>query len=208
MASPAAQPVPEFHQSTDGPTGPVHPALTSQPGAYPVVARLPGDPAGGARTSTIPHPGYGSATTTDSRGRTAVVIAGLAATVAVFAALVVVVITLANGTDSPSGPGPSAGPTIAGDPPTGLKLRDEGSSITVTWTDPTAGTVPFVVAGGRAGQTLSAMASVDPATTSHTVHGLNSRVDYCFTVLAVYSTETYATSGQVCTSRGAAPTSD
>jgi hypothetical protein len=45
------------------------------------------------------------------------------------------------------------------------------------------------------------MATVDPGQTSYTVNGLNSRVDYCFTVLAVYSTNSFATSGQVCTER-------
>lgn len=133
-------------------------------------------------------------------------VAGLAAAVAVFAALVVVVVTLLDGADPPADPGPSTGTAVASDPPTELKLRDDGAAITVTWTDPTAGTVPFVVAGGRAGQTLSAMASVDPGTTSYTVNGLNARVEYCFTVLAVYSTETYATSGQVCTNRSGSPT--
>lgn len=135
-------------------------------------------------------------------------VAGLAAAVAVFAAMVVVVITLVNGAATPADPEPSTGPTVAGDPPTGLELRDDGAAVTITWTDPTDGTVPFVVAGGRAGQTLSAMASIDPGTTSYTVNGLNPRLDYCFTVLAVYSTETYATSGQVCTSRGSSPTTE
>ncbi|RQX19721.1 hypothetical protein DDE19_03125, partial [Micromonospora ureilytica] len=95
-----------------------------------------------------------------------------------------------NGTAPPAGPAP-------GD----LKLRDDSNTITLTWTDPTGGAVPFMVAAGRAGQALRVMATVDPGRTSYTVNGLNSRVDHCFTVLAVYSTDSFATSGQVCTAR-------
>lgn len=58
-----------------------------------------------------------------------------------------------------------------------------------------------MVAGGRAGLALGVMATVEPGRTSHTVNGLSSRVDYCFTVLAVYSTDSFATSSQVCTNR-------
>ncbi len=73
-----------------------------------------------------------------------------------------------------------------------------------SWADPSAGTVPFIVAGGRSGQTLGALASVDAGRTSYTVNGLSPEVDYCFTVLAVYGTDRYATSGQVCTHRASA----
>jgi hypothetical protein len=59
------------------------------------------------------------------------------------------------------------------------------------------------VAGGQAGQKLGALATLDPGKTQYTVNGLNPRVNYCFTVLAVYSADTYATSGQICTTRSA-----
>jgi hypothetical protein len=90
---------------------------------------------------------------------------------------------------------------VSGPPPADLRLRDDTTTITITWTDPTGGGVPFMVAGGRAGQKLGVMATVDPGQTSYTVNGLNGKLDYCFTVLAVYSTDTFATSGQVCTDR-------
>ena len=67
--------------------------------------------------------------------------------------------------------------------------------------------MPFIVAGGRAGQSLSAMATVNAGETSYTINGLSPRLDYCFTVLAVYSVDQYATSGQVCTARST-PTPD
>ncbi|MEV1147911.1 fibronectin type III domain-containing protein, partial [Micromonospora sp. NPDC049799] len=85
--------------------------------------------------------------------------------------------------------------------PGDLALRDDAATVTLTWDDPSGGAVPFMVAGGRAGQALGVLATVDPGRTSWTVNGLNSRVDYCFTVVAVYSTDVVATSAQVCTER-------
>ena len=143
----------------------------------------------------------------------------IAATAAVIAAVVATVVALVALTDRPPTALGSAqtaaepiertpaGSTPAGDPPTDLRLRADGSSITITWTDPTAGTVPFIVAGGRTGTTLGALATVNPGETAFTLNGLNSRVDYCFTVVAVYSSDRYATSGQVCTDR-ATPTGE
>ncbi|WP_244454452.1 fibronectin type III domain-containing protein [Micromonospora echinofusca] len=175
-------------------SAPPHPGHTSD--GYPPSGAYPQQPAG-------------------SRGRTATVIAGAAAAVAVLAvvgAVLVVVDVLGDksepappaagpSTTSPAAP-PSAAPTVDGAPPTDLRLRDDSSTITISWRDPSGGAVPFVVAGGRSGQKLGAMATIDPGQSSYTINGLNPRVDYCFTILAVYSTNTYATSGQVCTNRG------
>ncbi|WP_433351103.1 fibronectin type III domain-containing protein [Micromonospora sp. CA-111912] len=142
------------------------------------------------------------------RRRTVVLVAVVAL---VALAIVVGVAVLMFGRDEAPPPGAtpasaSAGPKVSGPPPGDLKLRDDSSTISLTWTDPSSGAVPFMVAGGRTGQKLGVLATVDPGQTSYTVNGLNSRVDYCFTVLAVYSTDTFATSGQVCTARGPAPT--
>ncbi|WP_408630659.1 hypothetical protein [Micromonospora echinaurantiaca] len=143
------------------------------------------------------------------RSRTTVVVAVAAAVVAVAAVAGVGALVLGRDASPPADPVPSASAeaTAAGPPPTDLKLRDDTATITLTWTDPAGGAVPFMVAGGRTGQALGVMASVDPGQTTYTVNGLNSRVDYCFTVLAVYSTDSFATSGQVCTDRegGASP---
>lgn len=145
---------------------------------------------------------------TAARGRGALIATAAAACVAAALAAVALLMVLTDRPQAPAGdartgdaPPAAPGPTIAGDPPTDLRLRDNGTTVTVTWTDPTAGTVPFIVAGGRAGQTLGAMATVNPGQTSFTINGLNPQLDYCFTVLAVYSTDRYATSGQVCTTR-------
>jgi hypothetical protein len=135
-----------------------------------------------------------------AKGRGAAIAAAVAAAVAAVAATVVAVVVLTD-RSTPGPAGPSAGPTLAGDPPTGLRLLDEVSSITITWTDPTAGTVPFVVAGGRTGKPLGAMATIKPGETTYKVNGLSASANYCFTVVAMYSTDRYATSGQVCTTR-------
>ncbi|WP_327031245.1 fibronectin type III domain-containing protein [Micromonospora sp. NBC_01740] len=139
------------------------------------------------------------------RNRTAVIVAVVVAVLAVVALVGVGVLVLNRDAAPPAGPGsPSAAApsaSAAGPPPGGLTLKDDSATITLNWTDPAGGGVPFMVAGGRTGQALGVMATVDPGRTSYTVNGLNSRVDYCFTVLAVYSTDSFATSGQVCTER-------
>ncbi|WDZ88279.1 fibronectin type III domain-containing protein [Micromonospora cathayae] len=140
----------------------------------------------------------------------AVVAAAAVVVVVVLAGAAVLIVNVLNertATLPPTAgePAPVPVPTASFEPPAALRLRDDSTSIRLTWVDPSGGVVPFVVAGGRAGQPLGAMATLDPGRTSWTVNGLNPRVDYCFTVLAVYSTEQYATSTQVCTSREPRP---
>lgn len=136
------------------------------------------------------------------RNRAAVIGAVVAAGVAVVAVAGLGAVMLTRDDPPPAGTAPTAAaPTAAGLPPGDLKLRDDSATITLTWTDPTGGAVPFMVAAGRTGQALGVIATVDPGRTSYTVNGLNSRVDHCFTVLAVYSTDSFATSAQVCTAR-------
>ncbi|MFC4017530.1 tetratricopeptide repeat protein [Micromonospora sp. GCM10011542] len=195
------------------------------PVVYPPVAAMPAapDPYPG-RQSYQPYPAqvypgqeahpqasappYGEAAESRSAGRNRAAVLGAvaAAGVAVVAVAGLGVVVLNRDDSPPPAPAstlavPSAPVTAAGPPPGDLRLRDDAATITLTWTDPTGGAVPFMVAGGRAGQALGVIATVDPGRTSHTVNGLNSRVDYCFTVLAVYSTDSFATSGQVCTER-------
>ncbi|WP_240742156.1 fibronectin type III domain-containing protein [Micromonospora zingiberis] len=136
------------------------------------------------------------------RSRAAVVVAVVAVVVALAAVVGVGLLLLDRRAAAPPPTVPeSSAPVQGGAPPEELKLRDDTTTITLTWADPSDGLVPFMVAGGRAGQPLGVMATVGPGQTSYTVNGLNSRVDYCFTVLAVYGTDQFATSGQVCTSR-------
>ncbi|GIJ80234.1 hypothetical protein Xph01_46660 [Micromonospora phaseoli] len=129
----------------------------------------------------------------------AIVVAVVAVVVAVAAVIGVGLLILDRRSAAPATPDPSA--AQAGPPPTDLAMRDDSTTITLTWSDQSDGLVPFMVAGGRAGKPLNMMATVEPGQTSYTVNGLSSRVDYCFAVLAVYDTDRFATSSQVCTSR-------
>ncbi|SCF04887.1 fibronectin type III domain-containing protein [Micromonospora chokoriensis] len=152
------------------------------------------------------HRAYADEDRSAGRNRATLIGAVVAAGVAVVAVAGLGAVVLTRDDPPPSGTAPTAVaptgvPTAAGPPPGDLKLRDDSTTITLTWTDPSGGAVPFMVAAGRAGQALGVMATVDPGRTSYTVNGLNSRVDHCFTVLAVYSTDSFATSGQVCTAR-------
>ena len=163
------------------------PAFPMQVPAFPTQAAHP--------TPTAPEEG--------GRNRTAIIIAVVVAVLAVAALVGVGVLVLNRDTAGPATPTtvtPSAVAAV-GPPPDGLTLKDDSATITLSWTDPAGGGVPFMVAGGRAGQALGVLATVDPGKTRYTVNGLNSRLDYCFTVLAVYSTDSFATSGQVCTKR-------
>lgn len=152
------------------------------------------------------RPAYADESESTGRNRTALIGAVVAAGVAVVAVAGLGAVVLTRDDPPSSGTAPTAAasvsaPTAARPAPGDLRLRDDSATITLTWTDPTGGAVPFMVAAGRAGQALGVIATVDPGRTSYTVNGLNSRVDHCFTVLAVYSTDSFATSGQVCTAR-------
>ncbi|TDB71742.1 hypothetical protein E1165_22135 [Micromonospora sp. KC723] len=139
----------------------------------------------------------------ERRGRSRVVVAVVVGVLVVAVAGLVGAVALGGDAATPGpvdDPSPAA-PRATGAPPGNLTLRDDETSVTINWSDPTSGGVPFMVAGGRAGKSLGVMATVDPGQTSYTVNGLSAAVDYCFTVLAVYSTDAFATSGQVCTDR-------
>jgi hypothetical protein len=92
-------------------------------------------------------------------------------------------------------------PTPAARAPTGLRLRDDGGSVTLRWNDPSAGLVPFIVTGGRIGATPAPLDSVPSGRTTSTIYGLNARFDYCFTVAAVWSPDEIASSIRTCTDR-------
>ena len=126
--------------------------------------------------------------------------AAIAAVLAAVIAVVALVVVLAQ-RDNGSGGGEDYTPTLAGDPPTDVRLRDRGSSISVDWADPASGTVPFIVSGAPQGAVFKPFRQVNPGETTYTVEGLNPGLNYCFAVVAVYSTTQFATSPQVCTSR-------
>jgi hypothetical protein len=145
------------------------------------------------------------------RSRTPMIVLAVVAVAAVVAAAVVAVLAFAS---SPA-PGPLAGPTsssgvsrsTAPSPsptsgaPTDVKLRDGGDSVTLTWTDPSGGSVPFLVEAGKAGVQLTRYAALPPGQSTYTVIGLNPKLDYCFTIVAVYGVDVVAPSNLVCTRR-------
>jgi hypothetical protein len=145
------------------------------------------------------------------RGRGATVAAAIAAAAAVVATAVAAVVVLSDGrTDNPpsqqaqqSGDAASSAPRAL--PPERVRLSEDAGVVTLTWTDPSDGTAPFIVAGSRAGEQQRAMGQVPAGTTRYRLNGLNPRLDYCFVVVAVYSADQLVPSERVCTQRSAAP---
>jgi hypothetical protein len=129
-----------------------------------------------------------------------VVFAAIAACLAAVIAVVALVVVLAGRKTDDRVPGDV--PTLGGRPPTDVRLRDAGSTIEVSWRDPTDGSVSFVVMFARTGEQLKATSRLGPGQTLLKLDGLNARLDYCFVVVAVYSADEVATSPQTCTSRG------
>jgi hypothetical protein len=190
-SAPPAQPPP-------APAPAYAPPAQSQPYAQQAPAYTPSPPAPSYGGDA--EPTYHVSRPRKVRGAT--VAAMIAAAAAVLAAgFVAIQVLFTDGGGETPPPGVTQGPRLAGDPPTDLKLRVDGTAITVSWKDPSEGTVPFIVAGAQAGRQHKAMATINPGETTATINGLNPRLGYCFTVLAVYSTDQYAASGQVCTER-------
>jgi hypothetical protein len=134
--------------------------------------------------------------------RGSVIFAAIAACLAAIIAVVALVLVLASHQSKPKG----NVPTVSGRPPTGVRVEDDGSDVRLTWTDPAAGRTTFLITGGRPGEVLRPMGQVGPGQTSFELHGLNADLDYCFAIVAVYSTTELAPSGQSCTSRLGAST--
>jgi hypothetical protein len=130
--------------------------------------------------------------------------AAIAAVLAAMIAVAALVFVLANrsgdrGTDTNV-------PTLGGPPPSDVRLRDGGAEIGITWQDPSNGTVSFMVTMGRPGELLKPVATLGPGTTTYSLSALNPGLNYCFTVIAVYRGNKYATSPQACTSRAPSTT--
>jgi hypothetical protein len=102
---------------------------------------------------------------------------------------------------TPPSPTPTPSPTPAAAPPADVALADTGGSVTLTWRDPSAGRVPFLVTGGRVGTGARPLESVPAGRTRSIVYGLNSKFDYCFVVSAIYSASVIAPSIRICTHR-------
>jgi hypothetical protein len=152
-------------------------------------------------THPQPHPPQGQQPTEPAyQQRGPAVFAAIAAVLAAIIAVAALVFVLADRGEQPAER--SDVPILGGGPPpSDVTLQDFGTSIEVTWTDPGEGKTSFIVAGGHPGEVLKPMGEVGPGQTTYRLQGLNDQLDYCFAVLAVYSTTEFASSAQSCTSR-------
>lgn len=147
----------------------------------------------------------------ERRGRGAVVLAAGAALVAVLAAVFVVMLILGRPSGS-GGPAPlTESPVVESPaergPATDVTLSDHGGSVTLRWTDPAHEQAGFAVKMGATKETLTLVTGNLGATPTFTITGLNSKYNYCFSVVTIYSGSELRDSEVVCTTRGkAAPT--
>jgi len=215
-SSPAAPTAPK-HAAPDPPLvqqqpGVYRPAERTAPAAPPAASPEPikpfPEPVDAPRYPELVHPRE-----EHHRIRLPLMVLAVVAVAAVVAAAVLAGVAYFGPRSAPAPPhaGPSPGtspsvnPSVAASAPNGLKLRDDGDIVTLTWTDPSGGVVPFFVEVGPAGGQLRIMARLSPGETTYPVVGLNPRLDYCFSVVAVYSTTVVAPSNLVCTQRASKP---
>jgi hypothetical protein len=198
--TPTHQQVPAYQQS------PVHqqvPAYQQRPGqvyqhspAAGEQAVPPVGPSSPVSHATVDAP-YGK--------KGPALFAAIAAVLAAVIAVAALVFVLANRDSGSGDKGGKDVPTLAGEAPGDVVLRDHGGFVQLSWTDPAAGKTSFMVTGGRPGEVLRPLGQVGPGQTTYTLQGLNAKLDYCFAVVAVYSTDTFATSPPACTSRVSSP---
>jgi hypothetical protein len=182
------------------------PQSTSSPfdGGRPEVGHAPSGHYGVPDRYEQPHPvaqvaAAGTGDSSYSRKAPAL-FAAIAAVFGVIIAVVALVVVLANRGDDPA----TDVPTLAGPAPSDVRMRDYGSSVQLSWADPANGRASFVITGGRPGEQLRPMGQVGPTTMSFDLQGLNADLDYCFAVVAVYTTSQFSTSPQLCTTRSSA----
>lgn len=147
----------------------------------------------------------------DDRGerrpsRAPLVALALIATIALIGGAVAAVIVFRTNQPAGQNTGSAATPSPL---PVDLRLRDdENGSVTLTWTDPSGGTAPFVITGGLSDSPPRLINYVESGTTTYTVHATNTRFDYCFLVGAIYAGEHTVLSELVCTQRAKPPSTD
>ena len=171
-------------------TAPRPAAVPDQPVPTPVVFDHPRWPDSNSKEQ---RPGHDP----PPQRRGSVIFAAIAACLAAIIAVVALVVVLAGYQSNTK----DNVPTLSGRPPSDVRLEDGGSDVRLTWTDPADGRISFLITGARPGEVLRPMGQVGPGQTSYELHGLNAELDYCFAVVAVYNTTTFATSAQSCTSR-------
>jgi hypothetical protein len=195
---------------------PARPDLDEEPGGRDEGGWL--GPAGGGRSTpdaTTQNPlGNGHFDERDlvpppsgHRGTMLAVLIGVAV-LAIAGAAVLVLTSQPSTAPRQNGLEVSASPTrfisaqASGQPGDTRITDDRGTSVTVSWTDPSAGgTVSFVVVGtGPGGEKLETK-SVRRGTTTATYSQLSPKKNYCFVVGAVYAVDAVALATEVCTKR-------
>ena len=211
--TPAHHPGPPHQPGPYGPpqptTQPPHAQSQSGQNQPDPGQRPPGQDQSGRATQPLRQPtgpppgGRGRRRRSGRGGRTSLIVLLIVALLALAAgAAVAVVLFIDAGRD---GAGPSTPPTTASSSAgVRLSLRDDGTSVTLSWTDPSNGAVAFVVAWGQADRSADRTVRVPSGQTSVTINGLNPAIDYCFTVAGIESTTTLALSALVCTQRASA----
>jgi tetratricopeptide (TPR) repeat protein len=87
--------------------------------------------------------------------------------------------------------------------PRDLVLRDEGTSITVSWSDPSGGTAQVLLAVAEAGQPTGPLRGLAAGTREKKITDLDAVVDYCVVLAEIYPDDAAARAAQVCTHRHA-----
>ncbi|QVQ53881.1 protein kinase [Spiractinospora alimapuensis] len=101
--------------------------------------------------------------------------------------------------DAPPAPPAEGNPEAA---PTDVEIvEDLGHEVVLSWTDNTDGSGSHHVVGGQSGAVPGNLVDADPGETEVRVSGLNTGVDYCFTVISVLSVDDVGSAEQVCTTR-------
>jgi hypothetical protein len=159
------------------------PARPLPPLTTPPVPASPPRPAGVRKPSRV-------------RRHWRTVAAGLGAAVA-FGAAGLALADLPRGQRSAvAAPAASAAPG-----PSDVTLRDEGSRITVTWTDPSAGRAGMLIAVARAGQPAGPLITLPAGTRQYAFTGLDDVADYCVMLAVAYPDDRIARAEQTCTHR-------
>lgn len=85
--------------------------------------------------------------------------------------------------------------------PRNVVLRDDGASITVTWSDPTGGTGAVLLSVAQAGGPAGPVRTLPPGTREDVLTGLDPAADYCVVLAVAYVDDVAAPATQVCTHR-------
>ncbi|GLZ76030.1 hypothetical protein Afil01_08370 [Actinorhabdospora filicis] len=170
-------------------------------------------PPGPAVAPTLPpaHPPAPSpvpAHAPESQGSRAPLILGLTGAVLALVVLIGVIVFVVPGlkggdkaNDPPKVDG-TVGLSSFDAPPSDLTIvTDDQNGVRLSWGDPSAGSLSFIIFGGRKGEAAEAMQTITAGTTTATISGLNPEANYCFMVGALYSIDSVPRSNQACTSR-------